>query len=237
MVDGAGLDDDVLQEILDRARAQGALSHAEIGAMAGTPTCRPRNWTSSTRCWARWAWRSAEADEEELEDFSEEEEFLELLDVTIDHTVDDPVRMYLREIGQDPLAHVRAGDGAGQAHREEGRGGQAQADRGQPAAGGLHRQAIHGAGPGVPGPHPGGQPGAHPRGGEVRLPAGLQVLDLRHLVDPPGHHSGHRRSGAHHPGAGARCGDHEQDEPGAAGVAAEQRPRADRGRRSPRRWA
>jgi RNA polymerase primary sigma factor len=25
----------------------------------------------------------------------------------------------------------------------------------------------------------------HPRGGEVRLPQGIQVLDLRHLVDPP----------------------------------------------------
>ena len=28
---------------------------------------------------------------------------------------------------------------------------------------------------------------------------GLQVLDLRHLVDPPGHHPGHRRPGPHHP--------------------------------------
>ena len=44
-----------------------------------------------------------EVEEEDLEDFSEEEEFLELLDVTIDHTVDDPVRMYLREIGRIPL--------------------------------------------------------------------------------------------------------------------------------------
>ncbi len=42
-------------------------------------------------------------EEEDLEDFSEEEEFLGLLDVTIDHTVDDPVRMYLCEIGKIPL--------------------------------------------------------------------------------------------------------------------------------------
>ena len=40
---------------------------------------------------------------EELGDFAEEEEFLSFLDVTIDHTVDDPVRMYLREIGKVPL--------------------------------------------------------------------------------------------------------------------------------------
>ena len=44
-----------------------------------------------------------EEEAEELDDFSEEEEFLSLLDVTIDHTVDDPVRMYLREIGKVPL--------------------------------------------------------------------------------------------------------------------------------------
>ena len=37
------------------------------------------------------------------------------------------------------------------------------------------------------------------RGREVRLPQGVQVLDLRHLVDPPGHLARHRRQVAHHP--------------------------------------
>jgi RNA polymerase primary sigma factor len=45
----------------------------------------------------------AQEEEDELEDLSEEEEFLSHLDVTIDHSVDDPVRMYLREIGKVPL--------------------------------------------------------------------------------------------------------------------------------------
>ena len=51
-----------------------------------------------------------------------------------------------------------------------------------------------------------------------------------------GHHPGHRRPGPHHPGAGARRRDHEQAQPRAARAAAEQRPRAHRARRSPRRW-
>jgi hypothetical protein len=46
----------------------------------------------------------------------------------------------------------------------------------------------------VPGPDPGGQSRADPRGGEVRLHQGLRVLRLRHLVDPPGDHPGHRRA-------------------------------------------
>ena len=42
---------------------------------------------------------------------------------------------------------------------------------------------------------------------------GLQILHLRHLVDPSGHHPRHRRSGAHHPHSGAYGGDHQQADP------------------------
>src|SRR5438552_2774245 len=38
-----------------------------------------------------------------------------------------------------------------------------------------------------------------PRGREVRLPQGLQVLDLCDLVDPPGGDPGDRRQGANDP--------------------------------------
>ncbi len=48
----------------------------------------------------------------------------------------------------------------------------------------------------VPRPDPGGDDRSRPGGGEVRLPQGLQVLDLRHLVDPPGGRPGARRQGA-----------------------------------------
>src|SRR5438094_593769 len=40
-----------------------------------------------------------------------------------------------------------------------------------------------------------------------------QVLDLRHVVDPPGDHALDRRPGAHHPHPGAHDRDHQQDEP------------------------
>ncbi len=39
---------------------------------------------------------------------------------------------------------------------------------------------------------------------------GLQVLDLRHVVDPPGDHPRHRRPGAHDPRAGAHDRGHQQ---------------------------
>ena len=69
-----------------------------------TPICPPKISTSSTRCWARWGWNSSE---EESEDFSDEEEFLSKLDLTVDHSVDDPVRLYLQRDRQDPAAHGR----------------------------------------------------------------------------------------------------------------------------------
>ena len=47
------------------------------------------------------------------------------------------------------------------------------------------------------GPDPGGQYRTDTGRGEVRLPQGLQVQHLRHMVDSPGHHQGHRRPGAH----------------------------------------
>ena len=73
--------------------------------------------------------------------------------------------------------------------------GQVRAGRGEPAPGGLDRQEIHQPGSAVPGPDPGGQHRPDEGGGEVRVPARLQVLDLRHLVDPAGHHARHRRPG------------------------------------------
>ena len=50
-------------------------------------------------------------------------------------------------------------------------------------------------------------------GRQVRIPARLQVLDLCHLVDPPGHHALDRRPGAHHPHPGAHDRDHQQTQP------------------------
>ena len=56
-------------------------------------------------------------------------------------------------------------------HRAGGHRREAAAHRGQPAPGGVHRQALRGPRHAVPRPHPGRQPGPYPRGGEVRLHA------------------------------------------------------------------
>src|SRR5207248_808693 len=68
-------------------------------------------------------------------------------------------------------------------------------------------------------PDPGGQPRPDPRGREVRLPDGLQALDVRDLVDPPGRDPRARRPGPDDPASRSR---------GRAGAAADARaPHAD----------
>ena len=84
-------------------------------------------------------------------------------------------------------------------HRRRARQGPPAAR--QPAAGGVAGQALHRPRHAVPGPDPGGQPGPDPRGREVRLHQGLQVLDLRHLVDPAGDQPRDGRPVAHDPAA------------------------------------
>ena len=104
---------------------------------------------------------------------------------------------------QGAAAHGRRRGLAGPPHRAPRHGGQAQADRSQPAPRRVDRQALRGPRHAVPRPNPGGQPRPDPRGREVRLPQGLQVLDLRHLVDPPGDLASRGRPESHDPRARA----------------------------------
>ena len=57
---------------------------------------------------------------------------------------------------------------------------------------------------------------------------GLQVLDLRHVVDPAGDHPRHRRPGAHDPHPGPHGRDDQPADPRLAPAAPGARPRADR---------
>ena len=75
-----------------------------------------------------------------------------------------------------------------------------------------------------------GSPRSDPRGREVRLPQGLQVLDVRDLVDPPGGHARDRRQGAHDPHPGAHGREAEQGRAHRAPARPAPRPRAERGR-------
>ena len=171
-----------------------------------------------------------EAEEEELEDFSEEEEFLELLDVTIDHTVDDPVRMYLREIGKIPLlTSEQEMELARLIEKKDVEAKRQLTEANLRLVVSIAKRYMG-------------------RGlvfldliqeGNLGLIRAVEKFDYRLGYKfstyatwwiTAGHHAGHRRPGPDHPGAGARGRDHEQDEPGAARAAAEQRPGAHRGR-------
>jgi len=99
---GDGVSDEVLQDILEQARAHGSLSLDEMGALVQDADLSPEDLEFVYSLLGEMGVEVGEI-EEDLEDFSEEEEFLGLLDVTIDHTVDDPVRVYLREIGRISL--------------------------------------------------------------------------------------------------------------------------------------
>ena len=80
------------------------------------------------------------------------------------------------------------------------------------------------------GSDPGGRDRAEPRRGEVRLAQGLQVLDLRDLVDPPGLPARGREPVEDDPDPGARPGAADQAQPRVRGTAGEARPRGHRSR-------
>ncbi len=98
----------------------------------------------------------------------------------------------------------------------------------QPAARRLDRQALSQSRPELPGSDPGRQHGPDAGGRQVRVRSRLQVLDLRHLVDSPGDHAGHRRSEPHDPRAGAHDRHHDPGAHRDARAGAAERLRAER---------
>ena len=136
----------------------------------------------------------------------------------------DSLQQFLNEAGRYPL--LTAAEEVELAKRIE-RGDlrrQGADDHLEPAAGRLDRPPVPDAGHHARRPDPGGRDRADPRDGEVRLAQGLQVLDLRDLVDPPGGAARRRQQGAHDPHPGPRR-------------RARAEGRADRARAAPRSWA
>ena len=131
-------------------------------------------------------------------------------------------------------AHGGAGGRAREADRARRPPREAGDGRGEPAPRRLDREALPQPGAAVPRPDPGGHDRPRPRGGEVRPPPRLQVLDLRDVVDPAGGRPRARRQGPDDPDAGARGREAEQDPPRRAQAPRRATAASRRRRRSPR---
>ncbi len=103
MRDDGELTVEVLQGIVERAKRRGSLTVDEVAGLVQEADLAPDEVEFLYSLLTDMGVEVVDEQADELGDFAEEEEFLSYLDVTIDHTVDDPVRMYLREIGQVPL--------------------------------------------------------------------------------------------------------------------------------------
>ena len=101
-----------------------------------------------------------------------------------------------------PAADRGRGGRAGQADRARRRRGEGADDQLEPAPRRLDRQALPGPRAVAARPDPGGHHRPDPRRREVRLAPGVQVLDLRDLVDPAGRPARRRQQVAHDPDAG-----------------------------------
>ncbi len=96
---------------------------------------------------------------------------------------------------------VREEHRQGPPRRAQGRGGAPAIHHGEPASGGVRGPQVPGSGAPAPRPDPGGQHRPDARRRAVRLAPRVQVLHVRHVVDPPGHHARDRRSLALDPSA------------------------------------
>ena len=133
--------------------------------------------------------------------------------------VEEELQLDVKEL-RETYEAIREGERI--ADKREGR-----ARRGEPPPRRQHREEVHEPRPAVPRPDPGGQHRPDEGRRQVRVQARLQVLHLRDVVDPAGHHARHRRSGPHHPHPGAHDRDDQQADPHQPLPRAGVRPRAD----------
>lgn len=100
---GSGLSQEVLQEVVELGRSRGSLSLDEVGTLIEDSDLSPEQLEALYSTLVEMGIEVVDEQARDLGDLTEEEAFLGRLDVTIDHSVDDPVRIYLREIGKVPL--------------------------------------------------------------------------------------------------------------------------------------
>ena len=143
---------------------------------------------------------------------------------------DDGCLAALPQRGRPLAAADSAGGGrAREADRARRHGGEGTDDQLQPPPGRVDRKALPGPWPLAARPDPGRDHRAHPGGREVRLAQGVQVLDVRHLVDPPGRAARGREQVTHDPDPGPHRRARAADRPRGARAHSEARPPADRG--------
>ena len=88
-------------------------------------------------------------------------------------SIDDPVKVYLKEIGRVPLLSAEEEVELAIRMSEGDVARQKAAFRGKPASGGFHCQAVCGPRHAVLGSDPGGQSGPYQGGGKIRPHQGL----------------------------------------------------------------
>ena len=118
----------------------------------------------------------------------------------------DAMSLFLQEVRRYPL--LTRGEEVELAKRIE-RGdleAKSQLVELEPAAGDLQRAQVPGSRAAAARPDPGGDPRVDPRGREVRLAQGLQVLDLRDVLDPPGDPAGAGQPRPHDSGSRSTSG-------------------------------
>ena len=99
----------------------------------------------------------------------EDEVDMEKIDLSVPDgiSIEDPVRMYLKEIGKVPLLSADEEVELAKRMADGGRGCQEAPCGGQPASRGQHRQAVCGKRHALPGSDPGRESGSHQGSGEI----------------------------------------------------------------------
>jgi RNA polymerase primary sigma factor len=93
-----------IQELIARGRSAGSLTPEEIAEALQDSDVAPeeieRIYSVLSREGVDVVVEAEEEESSEEDDYSEEEQFLSKLDLAIDHSASDPVRLYLKEIGK-----------------------------------------------------------------------------------------------------------------------------------------
>ncbi len=95
-----------MQAVVARGRDSGGLTSEELAELLREVELSPEDVEDLYSRLNELGLQITEADDEETavdRDYSEEEEFLSKMDLAIDHSASDPVRLYLKEIGKVPL--------------------------------------------------------------------------------------------------------------------------------------